>query len=151
MEDWNTNQMTPFDQRISTHSLQLIKLLIPYLPPQSQRMFAVYVKFLEFQYTLSSFQLFKQKPFSTQNIFQEMKPYMPSSACESIDNIMNILNMMEMFQSMHEASDSNSDFDPMAMMQNMLTPEQQGMFEMYNTMFTTESETESSEGGETTD
>ena len=52
MEDWNINQMTPFDCRIATQSLQLTKLLIPYLPGETQRIMAIYVKFMEFQRTV---------------------------------------------------------------------------------------------------
>ena len=55
MNDDFSQFMTPFDQSISNHSLQLVKLLIPFLPPQSQRMFAIYVKFMEFRHTLSFF------------------------------------------------------------------------------------------------
>lgn len=151
MEDWNSNRMTPFDQQISTQSTQMIKLLLPYLPPRIQRMLAVYIKFTELQFTISSFRSFRQTAHSTQDIIQEMKPYMPSSACESIDNILNLINMMELFQNMSASSDSDSDFDPMSMMQNMLTPEQQSMFEMYNTMFDTKTETQTAKGGETPD
>ena len=147
MEDWIINQMTPFDCRIATQSLQLTKLLIPYLPRETQRIMAIYVKFMEFQNTWSSFHAFKQKSYTTQDIFQELRPYMPPSACDSIDNLLNMMSMMEMMQSMQEMQDTNSDgasgfsFDPMQMMQGMLTPEQQGMFDMYNTMFSTESDT----------
>ena len=149
MEDWKTNQMTPFDQRTSSQTLLLLKLLIPYLPPQSQRMFAIYVKFLEFQHTLSSFQSFRQKSFSAQDIMQDLKPFMPPSTYESIDNILNMMSMMELFQSMYDSSDSESDFDPMSMMRNMLTPEQQSMFEMYNDMFANDSAQNQEKGGDT--
>ena len=142
MEDWNITQMTPFDCRITTQSLQITKLLIPYLPPQTQRIMAIYVKFVEFQNTLASFRSFRQTAHSTQDIIQELRPYMPSSACESIDNLMNMMSMMEMFQSFQEASGADGDFDPMSMMQGMFTPEQQSMFEMYNTMFSGETESE---------
>lgn len=138
MEDWTINQMTPFDCRIATQSLQLTKLLIPYLPRETQRIMAIYVKFMEFQNTWSSFHAFKQKSYTTQDIFQELRPFMPPSASESIDNLMNMMSMMEMMQSMQNTdSGENSDFgfDPMQMMQDMLTPEQQGMFDMYNNMF----------------
>lgn len=145
MEDWTINQMTPFDCRIATQSIQLTKLLIPYLPQETQRIMAIYVKFMEFQNTWSSFHAFKKKSHTTQDILQELRPYMPSSTCESIDNVMNMMSMMEMFQGMQEMQDTDSgetsgfNFDPMSMMQGMLTPEQQGMFEMYNTMFSAES------------
>lgn len=155
MEDWNSNQMTPFDRRTTTQSLQITKLLIPYLPPQMQRIMAIYIKFMEFQNTLASFHVFRQTAHSTQDVFQELKPYMPPSACESIDNLMNMMSMMELFQSFQDASGSEGDFDPMSMMQGMLTPEQQNMFEMYNTMFSGNSEmendAESSQGGEIND
>ena len=61
------------------------------------------------------------------------------------------MSMMELFQSFQNSSDSDSDFDPMSMMKEMLTPEQQNMFEMYNTMFDTETKSETPKGGETDD
>ena len=159
MEDWTINQMTPFDCRIATQSLQLTKLLIPYLPRETQRIMAIYVKFMEFQNTWSSFRAFKQKSYTTQDIFQELRPFMPPSASESIDNLMNMMSMMEMMQSMQEMQETSNDgasgfgFDPMQMMQGMLTPEQQEMFDMYNTMFSAETTTDETNtfnsGGET--
>ncbi len=138
MEDWTINQMTPFDCRIATQSLQLTKLLIPYLPRETQRIMAIYVKFMEFQNTWSSFRAFKQKSYTTQDIFQELRPFMPPSTSESIDNLMNMMSMMEMMQSMQNTDSGESSdfgFDSMQMMQGMLTPEQQEMFDMYNNMF----------------
>ncbi len=122
MNDEFSQMMTPFDQSISTHSLHMLKLLIPFLPPQSQRMIAIYVKFLEFQNTLTYFHRMQQKSFD------DLKGYLPRSAVESFDNIMNMINMMNMFQEMQ-----GEEFDPMSMMADMLTPEQQDMFQMYQT------------------
>ena len=45
MEDHDFEKMTPFDQLISTQSLQILKLLIPYTPPENQRFLAVYTRF----------------------------------------------------------------------------------------------------------
>lgn len=147
MEDWTTNQMTPFDCRVATQSLQLTKLLIPYLPRETQRIMAIYVKFMEFQNTWSSFHAFKQKTYTTQDIFQDLRPFLPPAACDSIDNLMNMMSMMEMMQNMQKMQDmdrgetSGFGFDPMQMMQGMLTPEQQNMFDAYNNMFSPETET----------
>ena len=69
--------------------------------------------------------------------------------------LMNMMDMMEVFQNMNETADSDGntdpDFDPMAMMKNMLAPEQQAMFDMYNTMSSqeTQSETETEPQNET--
>lgn len=151
MDDWNFTQTTPFDRQFTTSSLLLTKLLIPYLPPETQRVMAIYVKFTELSHTLSSFQTFRQTSRNAQDIMQGFKPYLPPSVCESIDNFENIMSMMELFQSFQNSSDSDSDFDPMSMMKEMLTPEQQNMFEMYNTMFDTETKSETPKGGETDD
>ncbi len=159
MEDWRPDIMTPFDCRMSNQTLQMTKLLIPYLPSDTQRTMAVYVRFMEFQNTFSSFHAFKQQPHSTMDIFEELRPYIPPSACDSIDNLMNMMNMMELFrefQGQGQGNDSGDEnpfggmdgFDPMSMMMGMLNPEQQSMFEMYNNMFSSEMD---NKGGETND
>jgi len=148
MNDDFSQFMTPFDQSISNHSLQLIKLLIPFLPPQSQRIIAIYVKFMEFQHTLSFFQVMKQRDW------EDLKSYLPRSAMEAYDNIlnmMNMVNMMNMFQDMQNSSDTEAEFDPMSMMKDMLTPEQQDMFQMYQGMFAQDIETQQQEEGDTHD
>ena len=104
MEDWNTRQMTPFDCRVASPTLQITKLLIPYLPPNTQRILAIYVKFMEFQNTFSTFQTFRQKSNSTQDIIQDLIPFMPPSTCESLEQIQTMLSMMELFQGFDEES-----------------------------------------------
>jgi hypothetical protein len=109
--------MTPFDEYISNQPLQMMKLFIPFLPPQNQRMFAVYVKFLELRYTLSFFRGMRQKEHSPENIFDTIKPYMSPSDAESFDQMMNMMSMMNMMQEMQNMSDG--EFDPMSMMAGM--------------------------------
>lgn len=116
MDDWNTKQMTPFDCRLISPSLQITKLLIPYLPPSTQRIMAIYVKYIEFQNTISTFRGFQQKSNLVQDIIQDLKPYMPSSAFESFEQIQSMMSMMEMFQGFDE----------------------ENMFEMFGSMFSQE-------------
>ena len=132
-------ELTPFDSQINNPSLQMMKLLIPYLPPKNQRILAIYIKFVEFQNTLSSFRVFRAKKHSTEDMLNEIRPYLPSDIFNSIDQILNMMSMMEMMKNMSDEANS----DPTEMLKNMLTPEQQSMFEMYNTMFSSE------EGGNT--
>ena len=127
-------ELTPFDLRTNTPYLQMIKLLIPYLPPKKQRILAIYIKFAEFQNTLSSFRIFKNRTYSTEQMLTEIRPYLPSDIFNSIDNILNMVSMMEIMKNMSEASTT----DPAELLKNMLTPEQQSMFELYNTMFSSE-------------
>lgn len=117
MNEDNTYIMTPFDQYISTESLQMTKLLIPFMPPKSQRMMAVYVKFLELRHTLSFFHNMKCKDSSPEEIMNAIKPYMSSSDIESFDQMQNMMEMMSMMQEMQNMPDM--DFDPMSMMTGM--------------------------------
>ena len=117
MNDDFSQLMTPFDKYISNQSLQMTKLLIPFMPPNTQRMMAVYVKFLEFRHTLSFFHAMRQKQNSPEEILNSLKPYMSSSDVESFDQMMNMMSMMSMAQEMQNMSDT--DFDPMSMMTGM--------------------------------
>lgn len=117
MNDDFSHLMTPFDEYISNSSLQMTKLLIPFLPPRSQRMLAVYVKFAELQHTLSFFRSMKQKAHAPEDILNSMKPYMSSSDADSFDQMLNMMSMMNMMQEMQNMQ--GDDFDPMSMMTGM--------------------------------
>lgn len=110
MNDTFFHTMTPFDQYISNGSLQMTKLLIPFLPPQTQRIMAVYVKFFELRHTMSFFQSMRQESQSTDAILNTLKPYMSASDAESFDQMMNMMSMMQEMQNM---PDMNFDLSSM--------------------------------------
>ena len=113
--------MTPFDQYIATQSLQMAKLLIPFLPPHSQRILAVYVKFQEFSHTMSYFRSMKYKTNSTEDMFESLKPFLSPEDLDSFDQMQNMMSMMSMMQEMQNMP--GMDFDPMSMMAGMFTQE----------------------------
>ena len=117
MNDDSSHFMTPFDEYISNPSLQMTKLLIPFLPSRSQRMMAVYVKFMELHHTFSFFRSMNQKANSAEDILNSMKPYMSSSEAESFDQMLNAMSMMTMMQEMQNIQGEN--FDPTAMVAGM--------------------------------
>ena len=121
MNDNFSNVMTPFDEYISTQSLQMTKLIIPFLPPQSQRMLAIYVKFQELSHTMSFFRSMKSKIHTTEDMFDSLKPFLSPSDLESFDQMQNMMNMMSMMQEMQNMPDM--DFDPMSMMTGIFTQE----------------------------
>ena len=157
MDDQSKIPMPPFDTLISTPGLRMMKLMIPYLPPSNQRMLAVYVKFMELQQTFSFFQnfrsdlhscAFEKEVSSPSDILEELRPFLRKSDCEMIDQIQNMLSAMEIaasFQNMtkessskQSCSDASSDsssstpaFDLSMLLQGMLSPEQQNLFETY--------------------
>lgn len=146
----DSDKLTPFDRLISSRQLQMIKLLIPYTPKKSQRMLAICTKFLELNYTIQFFQnyptdihtqAFEKSNFSAFDMLDELRPYLPEEEQNMMDSLLNMFNIMEMMSAMQnmtggmqEFSDTES-FNPMNLMKGMLSPEQQEMFEMYNSMF----------------
>lgn len=149
MEPSDCDKMTPFDKLITSRELQMLKLLIPYTPPGSQRMLAFYVKFLELEHTVEFFrhlnsdihsQAFDKSISSPTDLFDELRPYLPKEMQNSIESVLSIMNVMEMVSTMKNMTANEDDasapnINPMDMMKEMLTPEQQNMFEMYSEMF----------------
>lgn len=117
MKDDIPYTMTPFDQYVTNHSLQMIKLFIPFLPPGTQRMMAVYVKFLEFQHTLSFFHSMKQCDLSSDDIYDNLKPYLSPEDQSTFEQMTNMMNMVNMMQDMPDM-----DFDP-SILAGMFTQE----------------------------
>ena len=111
MKDDFSQMMTPFDKSISSRSLQMTKILIPFLPPQSQRMMAIYVKFMEFQNTLSFFSYIKK---SNMELLDDVKNMIPDEIRDNYENVLNMINIMNM----------SDMFDPMTMMANMFSSEE---------------------------
>ena len=142
--------MTPFDEITIPRQLRFIKLLLPFMPASSQRMLGILIKFMELQYTV---QMFKraagstfQHIFSTQGdllsdpaaLLDVLSPYLSSEEIETANTFRSIFSMIEMMQTFsgQDGADSeNGEFNPLNLMMGMLTPEQQEMFETYQTMF----------------
>ena len=53
MEEQNSKTINAFDSLFTTNRIQMLKILLPRLAPEQQSGFAVYIKLLELQYTLS--------------------------------------------------------------------------------------------------
>ena len=156
MQEETTDKMTPFDRLISSKDLQLMKLIIPYTPPANQHILAVFIKFLELNRTMKIFhqtrqsihtQAFEKSISSPLDIVDEIRPYLSEAERTSIDSILNVFNMMQMLETMEKMSGTET-FNPMDMVKEMLTPEQQTMFEMYNTMFQESDDNDNNKEGE---
>ena len=105
-------EITPFDSRTISPSLQMIKLIIPYLSPKIQKHLAIYIKFMEFQNTLSYFRVFHTKPLTAEEMINEFRPYLPPDTFDSIDTVLTLMSMME-----------TMDSDPTEILKNMFSTE----------------------------
>lgn len=83
---------------------------------------------------MTGFRGFSNSSFSL-NMLDELKPYMSSSEIEMAEQMDSMMNMLEMIRGMQSMSETDSAADPMNILKNIMTPEQQDMFDMYSNMF----------------
>lgn len=119
MEEQGSKTITAFDSLFTTNKIQMLKILLPRLIPEQQGGFAIYIKLLELQYTLTflrrhpGMQLFGNAKRLSANFFQEdnadtmelLDELLPFSGPEERLKIQNMKNMMENFRKMKDMMD----------------------------------------------
>ena len=146
MEKKSTTPLSPFDELTIPSELQLLKLILPYTPVTNQKMLGILIKFLELEYTIDFFQHCTLKlhsqttdaPISFSNIISEIAPYLSKRDSQMLASVQNILNILEMMQTFQDTSSTS----PADLFSGMLSPEQQEMFQMYQTMFQQEGDSQ---------
>ena len=141
--------MTPFDELVTTPELQIIKLLIPYVPASGRQTLAGMVKFMELREALRLFRnqngglqaqmLPHDSTLSPADILNSFRPYLGPKENAMLDTIINVkemMSVMEMMQAVQSTPESTGTGpDPMELLSGMLPPEQQEMFRMYSDIF----------------
>lgn len=158
MEQRTPTPMTPFDELTTPPQFRMLKLMLPCTPDSMRPMLAVFIKFMELQYTMrlvsenpSVFSSGKSALSSEKGMFSsanaehsffpsdwidEILPYLSPRESEMLESMRNMMNMMEMMQGMQEMSteqnsSASSGLNPMDFLQNMLSPDQQELFQNY--------------------
>lgn len=90
--------LTPFDRIVTDDFLQMIKILIPYLPPNMQRMAGIYVKMTELSYIISKPQFTYRRTPTMDSLLEEMQPYLPSESRQMVSEFQQFFEMFEMMQ-----------------------------------------------------
>lgn len=154
MEQNKSDKVLIFDTLYTTNHIQMLKIFLSFLEEPMQKNLAVFIKYLELQYTISFFQRKeteinicggKHQPLNPDECLDELKSYCNEDEKSKIDQIFGIMNTMKMMQELQPlmemmnsasqsedggTSDNNSDMMSQ-MLKNMLSPEQQTMFEMF--------------------
>ena len=109
-----TNVMA-FDALYTTNQIQKIKVLLPYIEPSMQKHLAVYIKYMELQYTMKHV---KRHPFQISgcSISSDEKPDLRSlcrqlslySSPEEIRQLEQFQNMFETLETMQEMTQTMS-------------------------------------------
>ena len=143
-EKKESNAILAFDSLFTTNRIQMLKVLLPRLSPEAQGNFAVYIKFLELQYTVAFLQrhpsipllgagkqlsgnLFQGDNTDTIELLGELLPFSGPTERTKIEGMMSMLQnmgkiqeMMEMMQMLQEMFPEGMDTDnPMDIFSNM--------------------------------
>jgi len=118
MESTENNLIRTFDERFTSNKIQMMKILFSRLPSSFQKDFAVYIKFMELQYTMNlsrspshfssysskslSFSLFSGDHADTLELLDELIPFSTPEEQKRIENIKNMLRQMSQIQNIIE-------------------------------------------------
>lgn len=164
MEQKDTNQIQAFDTLFSNNHIQMLKILLPYMDNQTQKQLAVYIKFLELK---CAFSFYQKQPFPLcgcmeqetskhpELIIRKLLPLCTATEKKELEQILSILQSINQYQElqktmefmkefMPEANSENKDpfnceSDMNSILMNLLSPEQQEMFQMFSAMQPTSS------------
>lgn len=121
MDSNEQNKVIAFDTLFSTNHISMLKVMLPYMDNQMQKSMAVYIKFLELNYTID---FYRQHPFplcgcmekeSSPDLLKlctELLPYCTEAEKKQLEQIRGIFQSMEMYKEMSKAMDLMKDFMP---------------------------------------
>ena len=127
MEEQNSKTITAFDSLFTTNRIQMLKILLPRLAPEQQSGFAIYIKLLELQYTLSllhrpeaylpnskhlSADFFSGDNSDTIELLDELLPYSSQADRSRIDGMKNMLQNMGKIKEMMEMAEMMKEMFP---------------------------------------
>ena len=113
-----------FDALYTTNQIQKLKVLLPYIEPSMQKNMAVYIKYMELQYTMRyvrrhPFQISgcsirdeqKQKP-DLQSLCLQLGLYSSPEEIRQLEQFRNMLQTMETFQEMSQTISALQEIFP---------------------------------------
>ena len=107
MEKQEQDSIQAFDTLYTTNQIQILKILLPYCAPDTQRSLAVMIRFLELQYTLSFVrshpEAFRSPPYlSFGELCEKIRGYCPPALRSMLDQFQSMQNAMQMYEEMKQ-------------------------------------------------
>lgn len=138
MDSNEHNKVIAFDTLFCTNHIQMLKIIMSYMDNQTHKSMAIYIKFLELNYTI---EFFKKHPYplcgcaekeTSPDIFKmcsELLPYCTENEKKQIEQIKNIFQGIEMYKEMSKTMEMMKDFMPdmTDFMSNAMPPEASGI------------------------
>ncbi|MBQ7775726.1 MAG: hypothetical protein IJ379_07370 [Lachnospiraceae bacterium] len=125
MEDIRPNKIADFDVRFTNNHICKLKVLLSFLPPSMQSNFAIYIKYIELQYTMQYFRspgyrnnrcnTASAQPIDFSCICDELFPYCSEQEKQQFNQIRNIFQTMRSMQDMMEMMETMKQLFPEGM------------------------------------
>lgn len=121
MEPKEQDKVIAFDTLFSNNHIAMLKIMLPYMDNQAQKSLAVYIKFLELNYTLD---FYKKHPYPVCGCVEkeaspdlprlclELLPYCTEAEKKQLEQIRSIFQSMEMYREMSKTMELMKDFMP---------------------------------------
>ncbi len=160
MDTKQSDKIAVFDTLYTNNHIQMLKILIPVVGKEFRHNLAIYIKYMEFQYTISlaksaphTFNLCaesEKQPVDFFELCDELLPFCSEKEQSMLKNIKNIQGTLKQYKEMESAmkmmkelfpegmdfgtktgsGDNESGFS-MDMLLNLLSPEQKDLFSMF--------------------
>ena len=124
MEQTGKDNINAFDALYTTNQIQLFKILLPYMAPPMQKNLVIYIKYMEFQYTMTLFQKHPYAAFTsysstdkpdTNQLFDEIIPFCDMTQRDKILQMKNMMHSMEQMKEMMSMMEMMKDMFPEGM------------------------------------
>lgn len=116
-----SNVMT-FDALYTTNQMQKLKILLPYLEPSMQKHLAVYIKYMELQYTMNYVKrhtvtlcgcgLSQNEKPDLKELCRQLRRYSTPEEIRQLEQIENVLQTMETVQEMTQTMNAMKEIFP---------------------------------------
>ncbi len=118
----DASNVMAFDALYTTNQIQKLKVLLPYIEPSMQKHLAVYIKYMEFQYTLN---LTKKHPATLcgcglsqsekpdlHKLCKELSLYSTPAEIRQLEQLQSIIQTMETVQEMSQTMSAMQEIFP---------------------------------------
>ena len=121
MSEREQDKVWAFDTLFTNNHIQKLKILMPYFDRPMQKNMAVYIKFLELQYTLNFFRRYpsadlgplpREDSMDISKLCDEMIPYCTQSERSQMENMQNMFRTFENYKEMMEMVQMMKDMFP---------------------------------------
>lgn len=118
----NASNVIAFDALYTTNQIQKLKVLLPYIEPSMQKHLAVYIKYMELQYTMNftkkhtatlvGCELSPQEKPDLKKLCKELCLYSTPEEIRQLEQIQNMLQTLETVQEMSQTMSAMQELFP---------------------------------------